>query len=478
MILFPQNALSLISLVLFFLFLQSGIFFLYFYLRAGRPLGVTSREHFFFAMMSFGQALYSFGACQLYSAPNHMVGLWWQRFQWFAAILLFVFFIHFSIHYLRIHYRFLFWSVDLPAIFFAPAALFWPGFLSTVPSVKTFQILKYVYRIYELELGWMAQVVGAWIGIHLMIMLFNWFSSLMRKKTPSPALAAVGLFFFALTAVNEILVQFGFYRSPYLLEYGFLFFSVAFYFQFILDFFRLYRTNVRRSEELTRLNEESRFFINTVAHDLKAPLMSIEGFATLLKEERLADFSSEQSRDYLSRISKNANHMMQRLTELKNFINIGIIHEEIEPIDLEELMAEILKSFELSLKPFKVEVSILPSLKSVYFSRRRLQDILMNLIDNAVKYCQNMEKPSLKIRVTQPRPKEICFMIEDNGPGIDPVHHERIFDLFYRVDSDPTGTGIGLAAAKKIITQAGGKIWVESDIGRGSRFLFTLPALQ
>jgi signal transduction histidine kinase len=322
----------------------------------------------------------------------------------------------------------------------------------------------------------MAQVAGVWIGIHLVIMLWSWFSSLLRKKTPSPTLAAVGLSFFVVTAFNEILVQFGLYRSPYLLEYGFLFFSVAFYFQFILDFFRLYRANLRRSEELTRLNEESRFFINTVAHDLKAPLMSIEGFATLLKEDHPADFSSGQSRDYLSRISKNANHMMQRLTELKNFINIGIIHEEIEAIDLEELMAEILKSFELSLKNFKVDVSIPPDLRSVHFSRRRLQDILMNLIDNAIKYCQNMGKPSLKIRVTEPKSGQICFMIEDNGPGIDPVHHERIFDLFYRVDSASTGTGIGLAAVKKIIKQAGGKIWVESDVGRGSRFFFILPS--
>src|SRR3972149_8074874 len=115
MIHFPENILSLISLVLCLFFFQGGIYFLYFFLRVSRNLGIVTREHLYFSLMSFGQSLYSFGAWQLYSAHTFMEGRFWERFQWASAILVFVFFVHFSIQYLRIHPRWVRWTVDGPS---------------------------------------------------------------------------------------------------------------------------------------------------------------------------------------------------------------------------------------------------------------------------------------------------------------------------------------------------------------------------
>jgi len=472
MIHFPENFLSLLSLILCFFFLQGGIFFLYCYLRVSRNLGIVTREHLYFSLMSFGQALYSFGAWNLYSVNTFVEGRFWERFQWVSAILVFVFFIHFSTQYLRIPLRWRRWTVDLPAPFFFLMALLWPDFITQVPHVKSFTLFGHPYKFFESESGPLAYATAAWFGFHILAIFFAWFYYLGWKLKIRLA-AVLGLMVFVAGAFHELFVALGFYHSPYVLEYGFFIFSVAFYFQLFLDFFDLYRLNLERSSELTRLVEESRLFINTVSHDLKSPLLTIEGFATIL-EDGASKMTPEQRQDYLKRISKNANHLMNRLSELKNFINIGMVSEEIEPIHVKDLIDEILKGYEMSLKGYKVRVKVPEDLRPLHGSRKRVQDVFMNLIDNCLKYCQKIQGPELTIHVN-PREEEMEFMVGDNGPGIDPLYHDKVFDLFYRADTETGGTGIGLAAVKKIVTRAGGRIWLESELGKGTKIFFTLP---
>ncbi|MFO1518071.1 MAG: ATP-binding protein [bacterium] len=472
MILFPQNTISLISLVLFFFFLQGGVFFLYFYLRVSRRVGIFTREHLYFSLMSFAQALYSFGAWQLYSTASYEAGKVWSRLQWGSAVLIFVFFVHFSLSYLKVKFRWVRFTVDVPAPVFLFVTFFGPTFIEGTPHPKDFNLFGHFYRILESDTGPWADFTALWLGIHILVLFVAWFYYLGRRIKDRTA-AVVGLSCFVLAAFHEMFVGLGLYAGPYVLEYGFFIFAVAFYFQLFFDFFEIYRQNLHRTLELNRLHEESRFFINMVTHDLRAPLLSIEGFSTLLQEDS-GKYGAEQKQDYLRRISKNAHLLLQRITDLKNFVNIGRALEPYEKIAVEELIGEILKNYELSLKKFRVRVSVSPEAKTVFFPRQRLHDVLMNLVGNAIKFCEGVESPELNVEVKDD-PQAVLFLVEDNGPGIPPAHHEKIFDLFYRLRPERPGSGIGLAAVKRILTQGKGKVWVESEEGKGARFFFTLP---
>jgi signal transduction histidine kinase len=363
--------------------------------------------------------------------------------------------------------------VDLPALFFLGVALFSPSFIQTMPDVKSFHWLGHYYQILESKTGPLADLTGLWFGIHIIIIFFAWFFFL-GKKVKQRFAAVFGLMIFSLAAFHELFVGLDFYSGPYVLEYGFFLFSLAFFLQLFFDFFDIYRINLERSNELGRLLEESRFFLNTVSHDLKSPLLSIEGFATIL-QSGWKDLGEEQRQDYLKRISKNANHLTTRLTELRNFINIGIVAEEKEAFSVKEVLAEVLKSYELALKRFEVAVMVPESLPPLFSSRRRLHDIFINLLDNSIKFSQMAEHPHIKIEVS-PHEEGILFVLTDNGPGIEPIHQSRVFEPFYRANPKLGGSGIGLASVKKIVLKEGGRIWLESEVGKGTKIFFILPS--
>jgi len=111
---------------------------------------------------------------------------------------------------------------------------------------------------------------------------------------------------------------------------------------------------------------------------------------------------------------------------------------------------------------------------SVYVDRPRLVEVIQNLIDNAVKFMGTQSIPQIEIGSIVEN-DQMVFFVKDNGIGIDPAHHERIFGLFNKLDSESEGTGVGLALVKRTIEVNRGKIWVESNKGEGTTFYFTLP---
>ncbi|GEM_PF-6668948 len=470
MFLFPQNSLSVASLILVLFFIQSAFFFLFFYIKVNRLLQYSSKEHLYFSAMSAAQALYSIGAWQLYSNKLEEACAYWQRLQWVAGILLFIFFVLFTIDYLHLKLGKLKWAFVFPTLLLAMAALFDRAFLKAPSYLKAFSIFGQSYQIYEMEMGPLGKIAGLWMGFFILVLLFIWFFYLTQKRTQLRA-AALGILFLLMAACNELLVALGYYRSPYVLEYGFFFFSVSFYIQLFSDFFDLYRENVLSEKELEKLNEESRFFINTMAHDLKAPLLSIEGFAEMFEAE--SRNLSPPQKNYLSRIQRNASHMMKLVVDLQSLIQIGFLREDKEVFEFRKVLEEVLASFEIRLQKFEIKIQIPENLPPIIFTKRRLVDVLSNLFDNAAKYASKAKNPTLKISAECLSDK-IWVFIQDNGPGIPFEHQEKIFETFYRANQEVEGSGVGLAAVQKILENAGEKIWLKNQVQEGACFVFTL----
>ena len=122
-----------------------------------------------------------------------------------------------------------------------------------------------------------------------------------------------------------------------------------------------------------------------------------------------------------------------------------------------------------------IEVRIENPLPTIYGDRIRLVQVLQNLIDNAAKYMESQSNPLIEIGQNGEEDGKPVFFVRDNGVGISPEQHERIFEIFNQLNPEAEGTGIGLSLVKKIVEVHGGRIWVESEVGKGATFYFTLP---
>jgi signal transduction histidine kinase len=142
---------------------------------------------------------------------------------------------------------------------------------------------------------------------------------------------------------------------------------------------------------------------------------------------------------------------------------------------LTSIVKEALSLTQGRLMAENIKVSLKPDLPVVHGDRPRLVEVMQNLIDNAAKFMGSQPAPQIEIGMRQ-QGNERVFYVKDNGTGIEPVYHERIFGLFDKLDPKSEGTGVGLALAKRIVEVHGGRIWVESEgKGSGSMFCFTLP---
>jgi signal transduction histidine kinase len=224
--------------------------------------------------------------------------------------------------------------------------------------------------------------------------------------------------------------------------------------------------------ELENKNAELERFTYTVSHDLKSPLITIRGFLGYLEQDARAGNIERLTND-IERISKAAEKMYLLLDELLELSRIGRLMNEPEEVPFETIVREALSLAAGRLQNGKIKAKIGSNLPQVYGDRVRLVEVVQNLVDNAAKFTKNQPKPKIEIGVRVRDGKPI-FYVKDNGIGIDPKYHEKIFGLFDKLDSSSEGTGVGLALVKRIVEVHGGKIWVESEAGKGATFCFTL----
>ena len=231
----------------------------------------------------------------------------------------------------------------------------------------------------------------------------------------------------------------------------------------------------RLIHELEAKNTELTQFTYTVSHDLKAPIITIKGFLGFLEKDITEQRQDRVHNDVL-RIHEAVDKMHQLLTELLELSRIGRLMNAPETIPFEDLVRDAMEIVHGRLTARGVTVRIQPDLPAVHGDRQRLTEVLQNLLDNAAKYMGDQASPCIEVgqRGADAERGRPIFFVKDNGIGIDPEHHERIFSLFNKLDPKMEGTGIGLAIAKKIVEVHGGRLWVESEAGLGSTFYFRL----
>ncbi|MBN2379035.1 GAF domain-containing protein [candidate division WOR-3 bacterium] len=224
-----------------------------------------------------------------------------------------------------------------------------------------------------------------------------------------------------------------------------------------------------RTAELARSNESLEDFVYTVSHDLKAPLRAILGFSQFLVEDFARELPDE-GKLYLERMSTSARRMERLIDDLLELSRVGRFKNPYEETDIEELLSETVAT----LSPGKnVSVRVEGPMSRITCERVRIGQVFANLISNAIKY-NDKEKTEIIIG-NKDLGEEAEFFVSDNGPGIEEKHFEKIFKIFQRLSSDEGGTGIGLALVKKIVEDHKGRIWVESELGKGTSFRFVLP---
>jgi len=234
----------------------------------------------------------------------------------------------------------------------------------------------------------------------------------------------------------------------------------------------------QKAEELSRLaralevsNRELDQFAYAASHDLKAPLRGIANLSQWIEDD-LADRFTDEARENM-RLLRGRVHRMEGLIDgILQYSRAGRVQERTERVDVGRLVEEVV---DLLAPPPEVVFQVGPGLPVLETERLPLQQVLMNLIGNAVKYARVAE-PRVEV-AAEDRGDAWELRVSDNGPGIAPEYHDRIFGIFQTLQSrdEVEGTGIGLSIVKKVVESRGGRVWVESEEGAGATFHVLWP---
>ncbi|PYV33529.1 MAG: hypothetical protein DMG09_22225 [Acidobacteria bacterium] len=230
------------------------------------------------------------------------------------------------------------------------------------------------------------------------------------------------------------------------------------------------------NEDLQEANRELEAFSYTVSHDLRAPLRALKGYTDILLEDYGPKLEAT-AKEYLSNLERAVVRMDALTRDLLSYSRIVRQQIELEPVCVDAVCREV-TAMNPALQPPNTEMVVPPDLLPVRAHPTLLGQCLANLLDNAAKFVAPGVTPRIHIR-TEPRGDRVRIWVEDNGVGIDPAHHQKIFGIFERVGNLKTnqGTGIGLAIVARAAQRMGGICGVESSVGNGSRFWIELAGV-
>ncbi len=228
------------------------------------------------------------------------------------------------------------------------------------------------------------------------------------------------------------------------------------------------------NQKLRDFNQDLEDFARIVAHDLQAPLRSLTMFAELLAKE-FSDRLNAEGISYLTRITDGGSRMQTFIQDLLTYSRAGKSEQTWVYCDLQELVARVIQNLQAAIAESDaiIEVKDLP--RHILVNPTEIEQLFQNLIDNSIKF-RGDRRPHIQIQGQQ-QLEQWLISIRDNGIGIEPQFHQKIFQIFQRLHSlrQYSGTGIGLSICQKIVSRHHGKIWLESQLGEGSSVYFTLP---
>jgi light-regulated signal transduction histidine kinase (bacteriophytochrome) len=232
----------------------------------------------------------------------------------------------------------------------------------------------------------------------------------------------------------------------------------------------------QRTAELQRSNDQLQQFAYVASHDLQEPLRAVSTYVQILADRYHSRLDS-QADEFIHYAVDGAMRMQELIRDLLDYSRVQTREQELTETNCEELVAGVIENLYLSIADSMAVVTA-DSLPVVLADRAQLRQLFQNLVINALKFC-GPDPPRIHIAARQ-NEHEWVFSVRDNGIGLDPRHAERIFVIFQRLHTrrEYPGTGIGLAICKRIVERHGGRIWVESEPGKGATFYFTLPIKQ
>lgn len=243
--------------------------------------------------------------------------------------------------------------------------------------------------------------------------------------------------------------------------------------EFLNEYKNLNRQLKKTTEDLRLSRSELEQFTSLVSHDLREPLNAITGFLQLLEKRRGETLDSE-TKEYISFAINGALRMNTQIEDLVTLSRINLSSTPLEQIDMSEVLRKSLWYLQAAIDDSGSQITHeqLPKVKG---DDIQLTQLFQNLIGNAIKFCGE-KKPHIHISYEKSK-IEWLFSVSDKGIGIEKKYFDRIFKVFQRLHTreEYPGTGVGLSICKKIVDRHGGKIWVESEIGKGSTFFFSIP---
>ncbi|HZT47710.1 MAG TPA: ATP-binding protein, partial [Hyphomicrobiaceae bacterium] len=241
---------------------------------------------------------------------------------------------------------------------------------------------------------------------------------------------------------------------------------------------RLFHEIEAKSQQLAEASQHKSQFLANMSHELRTPLNAILGYAELMQDGLYGDLPPK-SKEVLERVQKNGKHLLGLINDVLDLskIEAGQLVLNLDEYSMKDVVQTIVSATEslASAKGLPLKVALADRLPIGLGDERRIAQVLLNLVGNAIKFTDAGE-----VRIAaDARNGMFSIAVEDTGPGIPEAEQARIFNEFHQVDSSNTkrkgGTGLGLAIARRIIEMHGGRIWVESQVGKGSTFRFELP---
>ncbi|MDE2321414.1 MAG: GHKL domain-containing protein, partial [candidate division NC10 bacterium] len=231
----------------------------------------------------------------------------------------------------------------------------------------------------------------------------------------------------------------------------------------------------RLNRRLQAINKELETFSYSVSHDLKAPLRGMDGFACALQEE-YADRLDDAGRHYLDMICGSARRMGILIDDLLKYSRLERRPMHWESVDLQRLIQDLIAERQVEIDRRGIRIDLNLPFHQIACEREGFQQVLANLLDNALKFTRTTAQPAITIRAEEGEAERV-LQVADNGIGFDPNYQEKIFGIFQRLHAQDEyeGTGIGLAIVKKVAERHGGRAWAESEPGKGATFYFAIP---